>query len=136
MIDGFTRDPESHRYFAPDGVIDPEVVFAVKPRADKSGWASSLQIHPNGEGDFVRHQPAEFKNSLRWICCSGDQNALGLLLPSTAEPSGYLAEKAKGNIIEVKSGQSHSFHFECGALTSDQTEELVREIEAVLATDK
>ena len=131
MIEGFKKDPESHRFFDPAGVIDPEVVFALKPKADEAGWTSSLQLHPNGEGDFVRHKPSEFTNSLRWICRSGDQRALGLLLPSTAEPSGYIAEKAKGNVLEIASGGSMSFSYECGALTAKQTQELIGHIDDI-----
>lgn len=131
MIDGFKANPELHRKFAPDGVIDPEVVFALKTIADDSGWASSMQIHPDGQADFVRHRPDQFRNSLRWICRSGDQRALGLVLPSTAEPSGYLAEKAKGNLLSLASGASMSFQYECGALTAQESNEMRVAIEKI-----
>jgi hypothetical protein len=128
MIDGFTQDPEKHRDFAPGGVIDPEVVLAINPLPGKDGWASSLQLHPDGAADFVSYRPSEFAHSLRWICRSAEQEALGLLLPSTAEPDGYLAERAKGNLLIVDPKSEARFAFECGALDEAATTELSEEI--------
>lgn len=128
MVDSFIEDPEKHRSFAPGGVIDPEIVFAINPLSDKDGWASSMQIHPDGSADFVRHRPAEFPHSVRWICRSGEQGALGLLLPSTAEPGGYLAERAKGNLQIVNAKAEAHFVFECGALDASAATDLSKEI--------
>lgn len=136
MVDGFIQDPEKHRNFAPGGIIDPEIVFAVNPLSDRDGWASSMQIHPDGSADFVRHRPAEFAHSVRWICRSGDQVALGLLLPSTAEPGGYLAERAKGNLLTVESKAEMRFAFECGALDASDAIELLGEIADVRSASK
>jgi Domain of unknown function (DUF4432) len=136
MVDGFIQDPEKHRNFAPGGIIDPEIVFAVNPLSDRDGWASSMQIHPDGSADFVRHRPAEFAHSVRWICRSGDQVALGLLLPSTAEPGGYLAERAKGNLLTVESKAELRFAFECGALDASDALELLGEIADVRSASK
>jgi hypothetical protein len=131
MIDHFKQNPESHRIFSPEGVIDPEVVFALNPKTDHAGWATSLQIHPDGSSDFVRHRPDQFRNSLRWICRSGDQKALGLLLPSTSEPSGYIAEREKGNYLQLSTGESMTFSYQCGALNPLETEVLIREINSI-----
>jgi hypothetical protein len=136
MVDGFIQDPEKHRSFAPGGIIDPEIVFAVNPLPNKDGWASSMQIHPDGSADFVRHRPAEFAHSVRWICRSGDQKALGLLLPSTAEPGGYLAERAKGNLLTIDSNAELRFAFECGALDASDAMKLSKEIADVRSAGK
>lgn len=136
MVDGFIQNPEKHRSFAPGGVIDPEIVFAVNPLSDKDGWASSMQIHPDGSADFVRHRPSEFAHSVRWICRSGDQAALGLLLPSTAEPGGYLAERAKGNLLTINAKAELRFAFECGALESSDAMELSKNIANVRSAGK
>lgn len=128
MVDEFIQDPEKHRIFIPGEIIDPEIVFAVNPLPDKDGWASSMQIHPDGSADFVRHKPTEFAHSLRWICRSGDQVALGLLLPSTAEPGGYLAERAKGNLLILNAQAEAHFVYECGALDASAVTELSKEI--------
>jgi hypothetical protein len=79
----------------------------------------------------VSYRPSEFAHSLRWISRSADQEALGLLLPSTAEPDGYLAERAKGNLLIVNPKAEARFVFECGALDEAATMELTREIQEV-----
>ena len=128
MIDGFTQNPEKHRVFAPGGIIDPEVVLAINPLPGRDGWATSMQIHPDGAADFVSYRPSEFAHSLRWISRSADQEALGLLLPSTAEPDGYLAERAKGNLLIVNPKAEVHFSFDCGALDNSSTIALSKEI--------
>lgn len=50
-----------------------------------------------------------------------DQDTLGLLLPATAEPEGYLAEQAKGNLRTLPGGESFFFEIELGALNSEET---------------
>jgi len=79
-------------------IFDPEVVFFIDYVADEEGWAHSMQVHPDGSADYIRHRPAQLDKGVRWISRTADQDALGLVLPATAEPEGYLAEKAKGNI--------------------------------------
>ena len=95
-----------------------------------------MQIHPDGSADFVRHRPTEFAHSVRWICRSGDQKALGLLLPSTAEPGGYLAERAKGNLLTIDSKAELRFAFECGALDASDAMKLSKDIADVRSAGK
>jgi hypothetical protein len=131
MIEAYEADPESHRRFNPSRIFDPEIVLAVHPKVDSSGWASSLHLLPDGQADFVRHRTDQFDHSLRWIVRSPDMDALGLLLPSTAEPDGYTAEKAKGNISILPPKSKIRYFFECGALSKVETAQMVREIEAI-----
>jgi hypothetical protein len=131
MIEQYESDPELHRFFDPDQIIDPEIVLAIFPTADESGWASSMQLHPNGSADFVRYRLDEFDHSLRWIARSPDQEALGLTLPSTAEPDGYTAEKAKGNIRILDPKSTVRFEIECGALDPAETQVMMKEIESI-----
>ena len=50
-------------------------------------------------------RPAELPVGVRWICRTADQDALGMILPATAEPEGYHAEQAKGNIKTLPAGE-------------------------------
>jgi hypothetical protein len=34
--------------------------------ADEEGWAHSLQVHPDGSADYVRHRPTELDKSMRY----------------------------------------------------------------------
>jgi hypothetical protein len=124
--------PEKHNILRPDLAFDPEVVFFIDYRADAAGWAHSLQIHPDGSADFISHRPAELEHGVRWISRTADQDALGLILPATAEPEGYSAEKAKGNLkILPPDGEFH-FDLEVGALTPAQAAEMEAKINQIM----
>jgi Domain of unknown function (DUF4432) len=117
--------PEQHHVFTPDKVFDPEVVFAIDYLADEQGWAHSMQMHPDGTADYVRFSPGQLNKCIRWIVRTADQQALGLAMPSTAEPEGYTAEKAKGNIKVIPGKGKVSFEMVAGYLPPS----LAREVE-------
>jgi hypothetical protein len=56
---------------------------------------------------------------------------LGLLLPATAEPEGYTAEKAKGNIKVLPPEGEFNFTLEVGALNPDEAKELETKINQI-----
>ncbi|MBN1221191.1 MAG: DUF4432 family protein [Anaerolineae bacterium] len=127
-------NPAKHNLLAPGLAFDPEAVFFIDYKTDAAGWAYSMQIHPDGSGDFVSHRPAELDHGVRWISRTADQDALGLILPATAEPEGYTAEKAKGNIKVLPPGGEFHFDVEVGALTPVEAREMEAGIEAILAS--
>jgi hypothetical protein len=116
--------PNKHNLLAPELAFDPEVVFFIDYQADEAGWAHSLQIHPDGSADFISHRPDQLDHGVRWISRTPDQDALGLVLPATAEPEGYSAEKAKGNIKHLPPGGLFHFDLEVGALRPDEVTEM------------
>ena len=59
------------------------------------------------------------------------QDALGLLLPATAEPEGYTAEKAKGNIKVLPPGGEFRFSLETGALSPAEAKEMEAKINQI-----
>jgi hypothetical protein len=123
-----TRDPARHHLFTQGLAYDPEVVFYIDYLADEHGWAHSLQIHPDGCADYVRHRPDQLPKGIRWISRTPDQDALGLVLPATAEPEGYIAEKAKGNLQIVPAEARFHFELEIGALTPSEAEDAELEV--------
>lgn len=125
--------PDSHRMMTADQTFEPEIVFAVDCEADGEGWATTMQLHPDGTSDFVRHRPDQLDHGIRWIARGADQEALGMLLPATAEPHGYLAESAKGNVRSLASGASVDFTIEFGALDGAATIEMVADVADVRA---
>jgi hypothetical protein len=48
-----------------------------------------VAIHPDRTADFVSHRPGELGFAVRSITRGPDQDALGLVLPATAEADGY-----------------------------------------------
>jgi hypothetical protein len=108
--------PEKHNELRPDLLFDPEVVFFLDYVADGEGWAHTMQVRPDGTADYVRHRPGQLDTGVRWISRTPDQDALGMILPATAEPEGYSAEKAKGNIKIIGAGETVHIDLEMGTL--------------------
>jgi hypothetical protein len=132
FLDELKAHPEKHEMLAPGLPFDPEVVFYIDYLADGDGWAHSLQVHPDGSADWLRHRPDQLDKGVRWICRTPDQDALGLCLPATAEPEGYKAEKAKGNVRTLAAGAKVVFEMEAGYLPPAEAREMEARIAAVL----
>ena len=123
--------PEKHHVFQPGLAFDPEVVFFIDYLADSDGYAHSLQVHPDGHADYVRHRPDQLDKVTRWICRTADQDAIAIVEPGTAEPEGYLAEKAKGNVRVLAPGGVFTCDLLIGALApgeAKQIEDKIRQI--------
>jgi hypothetical protein len=125
--------PEKHNLLRPDLAFDPEAVFFIDYKTDEAGWAHSLQLHPDGSADFISHRPAQLAHGVRWISRTADQDCLGIVLPATAEPEGYSAEKAKGNIKTLPPGGEFYCEMEAGALSQPEAEEMAVKIKRILA---
>lgn len=131
FLEELAENPEKHHVLAPNLAFDPEVVFFIDYQTDSDGWAHSLQIHLDGSADYVRHRPDQLDHGVRWICRTSDQDALGLVLPATAEPEGYTAEKEKGNIKTLGPGAVWECEYMMGALTPEETREVQALIEKI-----
>jgi hypothetical protein len=134
FLEELQRQPEKHNLLVPELVFDPEVVFCIDYLADEDGWAHSMQVHPEGSADYIRHRPDQLDRGVRWISRTADQDALGLCLPATAEPEGYLAEKAKGNIKVLPPKGKFHFELEMGTLTVAEAERMEEKISQITAS--
>jgi hypothetical protein len=126
-------DPAKHNILKPGLAFDPEVVFFIDYQTDAAGWAHSLQLHPDGAADFISHRPAELDHGVRWISRTADQDCLGIILPATAEPEGYTAEKAKGNLKIIPPGDQFHCQMMAGALTPEETKRAIAKINDILS---
>jgi hypothetical protein len=133
FLQELTQHPDRHHILKPDLAFDPEIVLNIDYLADADGWAHSLQVHPNGSADYICHRPEQLDTGVRWICRTADQDALGIILPATAEPEGYIAEKAKGNIKTIAAGGSFTCRMEAGALSIAETDARRAHIAQILA---
>jgi hypothetical protein len=132
FLEELAAHPEQHNVLAPGLAFDPEVVFFVDYLADAAGWAHSMQLHPDGSADFIRHRPSQLDHGVRWISRTPDQDALGIVLPATAEPEGYSAEKAKGHVKTLAGGAEWRCDMELGALTPIEAQAELAQIERLL----
>ncbi len=133
FLDELERDPTVHEVLDPTLSFDPEVVFYLDYHADADGWAHTLQRHPDGTADYVRHRPSELPKGVRWICRTANKQALGMVLPATAEPEGYSAENAKGNIMTLAAKGRFHTEFVMGAVDAAEAERLAKHIAAIVA---
>jgi hypothetical protein len=101
QLEQLKQNPELHHVLKTGVSYDPEVVFFIDYLADSNGWAHSLQVHPDGSADHVMHRPSQLPIGVRWITRTPDQDGFGLVLPATAEPTGYETEKASGRVLTV-----------------------------------
>ncbi len=133
LLEELGRHPEKHHVLAPELTFDPEVVFSIDYLADADGWAHTLQVHPDSHADYVRHRPSQLDIGVRWICRTPDQDALGLVLPATAEPEGYHAEKTKGNIKVIPAQGEWRCDLAMGAVSPAEAERIAANIAAIVA---
>jgi hypothetical protein len=133
FLNSLSQAPDKHHLLEPDLMFDPEVVFFIDYLADKDGWSHSMQLHPDGTADFIRHRPSELDHGIRWISRTPDQDCLGIVLPATAEPEGYTTEKAKGNIKILEPGGLFRTEIQVGFLALDEAKVAADHISDLLA---
>jgi len=132
FLQELARDPAQHHVLRPELAFDPEVVINFDYLADEDGWAHTMQLHPDGTADYICHKPAQLDKGVRWICRTPDQDALGMVLPATAEPEGYHAEKAKGNIKVLAAGAAFTCEMAAGVLTAAEAAAMGKQIAQIL----
>jgi hypothetical protein len=132
FIDALARHPEQHHVLKPGLAFDPEIVFYIDYNADAEGWAHAMQRHPDGSADYIRHKPAQLDHGVRWISRTPDQDCLGIVLPATAEPEGYSAEKAKGNIKTLAAGETWAAEMWMGYLSPEERAAMEQQIDELL----
>ena len=106
----------------------PEIVFTCKYDADENGDAHTLQVLPDGYSCYVCHRPEELPFGVRWIARTVDEDALGMVLPATAEHKGYLYCKERGYEKYLQTGEEVTFHMTTGILTAEETEIIKKKI--------
>lgn len=105
-------------------IYDPEIVFTVKYNADNDGYAHCMQLSPEGDAFYVAFRPEELPYGLRWISRTGDEDAMGMVLPATAEHKGYTYAKENGDIRTIAAGQSITVHIKVGYLDKEHASEI------------
>lgn len=110
---------------------DPEIVFTCKYDADESGVAHTMQLLPDGYACYVNHRPSELPFGVRWIARTIDEDALGMVLPATAEHMGYLYCKSKGQEKYLAPGESMTLHISTGLLNPEESKKMKEKIEKI-----
>ncbi len=109
----------------------PEIVFTCKYEQDENGEAHTLEHLPNGYSCYVSHRPDELPFALRWIARTKDEDALGMVLPATAEHKGYLDCKKKGYERYLAPSESMTFHIRTGILSPEESNKMIEKIKNI-----
>jgi hypothetical protein len=103
---------------------DPEIVMTIRYLADASGYAHCMQVMPEGDACYVAFRPEQLPISVRWIARTGDEEAMGMVLPATAEHLGYNHAKANGQIKMIAAKSSIKLTILVGYLEKDRAIEM------------
>lgn len=128
--------PEHHNVLKPELVFDPEILFTIKYKTDENGYAHSMQVHPDDFASYISHRTSELDYGLRWIARTKNEDALGIVLPATAEHKGYSAEKEKGHIKNISAGKTVEFKVQAGLLIPSEAEKMKAKINSILEDKK
>lgn len=129
FIDALAADPAASRVMNQTGRYFPEQVFYLEGLAtDAEGFTRAMLRRPAGDSFWLRHRPAEFGKTVRWILAGPDQSVCAFALPSTCEPEGYTAEKAKGNVRQLPGGATAAFSVRMGHLDPAETDAEIRSL--------
>ena len=109
----------------------PEIVFLCNYKADECGNAYTMQINPDKTATFVRHKPAELPCGVRWISRTEDEDAMGMVLPATAEHKGRLYCQRNNEQSYLKRGESVTYHMRTGLLSAEEAEEMDKKIKSM-----
>jgi Domain of unknown function (DUF4432) len=119
QLSEFQTNPSLHHRLTPDLSFDPEVVFEIDYIADDSGYAHSLQVHPDGQADWIAHRPVDCPRAIRWLSRTPEQDCIALAEPSTSGLTGYSEERRRGNVPELGPGARWETKFRLGRLDAD-----------------
>ena len=116
-----------------DDVYDPELVmFLRNPTKDADGFVHYLYVHTDGSADYTAYDANVLPCGVRWMVHHKDWQAMGMALPGTAEPEGYLAEKEKGNVRKLPGKAKWRSVITAGYLSADEAAEKKNQIEQIM----
>ncbi len=109
----------------------PEIVFRVNNKADSDGIAHCMAILPDESAYYVSYREAELPVGVRWIARTGDEDSLGMLLPTTAEHLGMIHARKTGQVEMLQGGAVKEMQITFGLLdknTAAKTEDMINNL--------
>jgi len=121
LLEDLAQDPARMRKLSEPQLYSPEQVFYVTGLGtDDAGRTRLVAALPEGDGFSIAYRPRDLPHCVRWVLNDGDAQVGAFALPSTCEPEGYLAEKAKGHVRMVAPGEVLRFPAMLGHLSADE----------------
>lgn len=129
FIEAAAASPALHRDIAAGRRIDPEIVLVLNARGSADGVQRAVQVHPDGSGDVIMYRPSQLPVAVRWMTRTGDEDAIGIILPATAEPNGLAAARAAGQMMHIPPGGEFCCDYTFGALNANAMGDMLKQIE-------
>jgi hypothetical protein len=109
---------------------DPEQVFYIKGlKRAPDGLVHFKLLRREGDAFAIAWNPEAMPHAIRWILDNGDQRVAAFAMPATCEPEGYTAEKRKGNVRVLPSGEMARFVTRIGYFDKASAGSAARSIE-------
>lgn len=110
----------------------PEICFTLRYATDRDHRGYTLQYLPGKGGCYVSHPTDVLPYGIRWISRTSHEDAMGMVLPATAEHLGYDYAKEQGQIKYLDANSSVSFSLKLGFLTEKEVKPILFKIESLL----
>lgn len=133
LIERVKNDVSATRVINEDDAYDPEIVLFLRdPIKDENGFVHYLYEHTDGTADYTTYDANVLNRGVRWMVYHKDWQSMGMVLPGTAEPEGFLAEKEKGNVRRLPAKEKFVATVTAGYLTPEEAEEKKALIEKIM----
>ncbi|KJF71163.1 aldose 1-epimerase family protein [Agrobacterium arsenijevicii] len=117
LLETLAKQPSAMEVLDEPQRYNPEQVFYINGLpADGEGLTHLMMQRRDGDGFAISYPLAAFPKTVRWILVNGDSQVAAFALPSTCEPEGYLAERAKNNVQSLSPGERRAFPVRLGYL--------------------
>uniref|UniRef100_A4WXW8 Monosaccharide-transporting ATPase n=1 Tax=Cereibacter sphaeroides (strain ATCC 17025 / ATH 2.4.3) TaxID=349102 RepID=A4WXW8_CERS5 len=132
LLEDLASHPARMERLSEPDLYSPEQVFYIrKPGTDARGRTRMLMELPEGGAFSAGWRPEDLPFCVRWILNDGDAQVAAFALPSTCEPEGYTAEKAKGHVRLLAPGAVARFPVTLGWLGPDEVAVARAEVETM-----
>ncbi len=113
-------------------VYDPEMCINYRYETDEDGWAHSLMELPGGGSYYVAWDATKAPYALRWLCRTGDEDGVGIAVPSTGTNRGSAYQREHGHFNTLGPGESDVLRWRFGLLDERETNDAKACIDAIL----
>lgn len=129
LLDDLSGNPARMQTLDEPALYSPEQVFYVRGLGTNAeGRTRLVMALPEGDACSVSYRPEDLPHCVRWILNDGDAQVAAFALPSTCEPEGYTAEKAKGHVRILPPGETARFPVTLGYLSAQEAPAAIAEV--------
>lgn len=111
---------------------DPEMCTSIKYLGDAQGWGHAMEVMPDGDACYVGFDTGRLPYALRWVCRTGDEDGIGIALPTTGTSHSTRYQKEQGLYNTLAPNAHDKLRFNFGYLSREQALEMEVHINHIL----